>query len=89
MSTGLLDGSRWSTSFWRILPFFFFGIVFFVSMLVLLSTFSVPDKWDRAVALGVCGGIPILQLKDGSIWLRKNGFRTYRIENLEGLRCNK
>jgi hypothetical protein len=50
-----------------------------VAIFALLSW--LPDnKWDRAVALKVCGRFVILRQEDGSVWLRINGFRTYRID---------
>ena len=30
----------------------------------------------------------ILRQEDGSLWVRVNGLRTYRIENLERLQCH-
>jgi hypothetical protein len=47
---------------------------------------TVPDKWDRAVAIKVCSGLPILRQQDGSIWLRHR-WRAYRVENLQELSC--
>jgi hypothetical protein len=32
--------------------------------------FIMPDKWDHAKAIKVCDGLPIVQLEDGTMWLR-------------------
>jgi hypothetical protein len=53
----------------------------FVSAAVMM-----PNKWDDARALGVCNGIPIVQRKDGSTWLRV-GWRAYRIDDVNKLSC--
>jgi hypothetical protein len=56
----------------------FFAAVFAAGMA--MTMYMPANKWDRAVALGVCGGLPILRQEDGSLWLRVSGMRTYRIE---------
>jgi hypothetical protein len=56
-----------------------FTLVFAVSLYVLI-TLPSGTKWDRAVAVGVCGGLPILRQEDGSLWLRVSSVRVYRIE---------
>jgi hypothetical protein len=57
----------------------FIHAVFAVSLYVLI-TLPSGTKWDRAVAVGVCGGLPILRQEDGSLWLRVSSVRVYRIE---------
>lgn len=52
----------------------------FGAALIALGT-MVSSRWDRAVALKVCDGLPILQLEDGTTWLRVSGLRMYRVEN--------
>jgi hypothetical protein len=53
-----------------------FALVFAGLLLVLM----MPDKWDRAIAIKVCGGLPIVKLEDGSVWLRYR-WRYYRVED--------
>ena len=53
-----------------------FALVFAGLLLVLM----MPDKWDRAVAIKVCGGLPIVKLEDGTTWLRYR-WRYYRVED--------
>jgi hypothetical protein len=67
-------------------------IAWLASMLLLVGSVAVmlsapPNKWDRAVAIGICGGLPLLRLEDGSVWLRVNGVRIYRVENPDKLTC--
>lgn len=57
----------------------FFGTVLAVSLYV-LATQPSGTKWDRAVAVGVCDGLPIIRLEDGSLWLRVSSVRVYRID---------
>lgn len=59
----------------------FFLLSLAVAMAVLIS---LPDKWDKAVAIKVCGGLPIVRQENGSVWLRYH-WRAYRVENWEGL----
>jgi hypothetical protein len=66
---------------WKMIALLIFGI-----SVALLSSF-VPNKWDRSVAIGTCGGLPILQQENGSLWLRVSSVRVYRVENLEKLTC--
>jgi hypothetical protein len=49
-----------------------------VSVAVMVN--APTSKWDRAVAIGACGRFPVLRQGDGSIWLRVNGLRAYRVE---------
>lgn len=65
--------------FWFGLVWVFFTLVLAVSFYFLI-TFPSGSKWDRAVAVGVCGGLPILRQEDGSLWLRVSSVRTYRVE---------
>jgi hypothetical protein len=44
-----------------------------------------PNKWDRAVAIKVCGNLPIVQGEDGTLWLLRR-WRAYRVENLDKIR---
>jgi hypothetical protein len=67
--------------FWGTLAWFGTMIMFGISMAVL---FSVPDKWDRAVAIKICGDLPIVRREDGTIWLLRR-WRQYRVEDLEKL----
>ena len=71
-----------------VLAMLFFGTVFVVSMYVLatLPTGS-GSKWDKAAAIGTCGGLPMLRLEDGSIWLRVSSVRVYKIEDVTKLTC--
>jgi hypothetical protein len=66
----------WGTTAW-----FISMVAFGVAVGALIA---LPDKWDRAIALKVCGGMPVVQLEDGSIWLRHR-WRAYRVENLDKL----
>jgi hypothetical protein len=63
-----------------------FGIV--IVSAIAGAIVSTPSRWDRAVAIGVCGGLPILRQEDGSVWLRVNSVRAYKVENPDDLRCN-
>jgi hypothetical protein len=60
----------------------------FISMFVLGFSIAVlvavPDKWDRAIAIKVCGGLPVVQREDGTVWLRHR-WRAYRVDNPETL----
>jgi hypothetical protein len=47
-----------------------------------------PDPWDRAVAIGTCGGLAIIRQENGSVWLRVSGYRAYRIEDPDKLKCS-
>jgi hypothetical protein len=66
-------------------------IVSIVTLLgaVLITITAVPpsSRWDGAVVLGTCGGLPLLQLKDGSTWLRVDSVRFYRVEDPSKLTC--
>ena len=55
----------------------------------LYSLIALPPgtKWDRAVAIGTCGGLPMVRLEDGSTWLRVSSVRVYRIEDVRALTC--
>ena len=59
------------------------------SMLAFSLYYSLPpgSKWDRAVAIGTCGGLAMVRLEDGSTWLRANSVRVYRIEDPSKLTC--
>ena len=52
-------------------------VVFAASMYVIVK----PDKWDRAVAIKMCDGLPVVKLADGSTWLRYC-WRYYRVEDV-------
>lgn len=52
-------------------------ILLSVSLAVLIA---VPGPWDGAIAIKVCGNLPIVQRRDGTVWLR-SGWRAYRVEN--------
>lgn len=70
---------------WLIIPAMAVPMAVLVaSMAVILA---VPDKWDKATVIGACGGLPILRLNDGTVWLRVSGMRVYRIENPDKLAC--
>lgn len=47
---------------------------FWIGSTVLLAgsiyVLAMPDKWDRAVAIKVCDGLPVVRLEDGTAWLR-------------------
>jgi hypothetical protein len=62
---------------WGSISWLGFMILLGVSISVLIF---VPDKWDRAIVIGMCGDRPVLQQENGSIWLRMNGLRAYRVE---------
>lgn len=63
-----------------ILAMFVFG----VSIILL-----IPNKWDHAVVIGVCGGLPILRDETGTIWLRVSSARVYRVEDMDKLACSR
>ena len=65
---------------------FVFGL-FAVSLYAIVALPSGGTKWDRAIALGTCGGLPMVQLEDGSTWLRVGAGRVYRIEDPSKLTC--
>jgi hypothetical protein len=50
------------------------GVVFGIAIV------TMPDKWDRAIAIKVCSGLPVVQREDGTIWLRDR-WRSYRVED--------
>ena len=58
---------------------YFFLVIMFVASGYL---FIMPDKWDHAKAIKVCDGLPIVQLEDGTMWLRYH-WRYYQVENAE------
>ena len=62
--------------FWGTLAWFGSMFLFGVSLAVLIA---LPDKWDGAIALKVCGGLPIVQRQDGTIWVRHR-WQAYRVE---------
>lgn len=66
---------------WLIIPAM---AVLGASMAVILS---IPDKWDHAVAIGTCGGLPILRQENGTVWMRVSSMRVYRIEDQDKLTC--
>lgn len=45
---------------------------------IIWAIVSIPNKWDNAVALKVCSGLPVVQRQDGTIWLRDR-WRAYRV----------
>jgi hypothetical protein len=61
-------------------PWLFFAVMLAFA-LALGTLLALPDKWDRAVVIGVCGGLPILRQENGTVWLRVNSTRAYRVEN--------
>lgn len=68
---------------WIALTWVFITAVFAISLYVLII--SPPNKWDKAVAIKVCGGLPIVQREDGTVWLRQ-GWRAYRVD-IDKLEC--
>lgn len=72
-------------------PLFWTTVAWLASMallgVALAVLVAIPDKWDRAVVLGTCGGLPILQRQDGTIWLRVNSVRVYRVEDPDKITC--
>lgn len=57
---------------------------FFVGIGMVVISVYVPSKWDNATAIKICrDGTVILRLTDGTTWARINGFRHYRVENVE------
>ena len=59
------------------------------AVLFSVGLYSLPsgNKWDRAVAIGTCGGLPIVRQEDGSTWLRVSSVRVYRVEDPTKLTC--
>ena len=58
--------------------------LFIVVMAVLILN-PAPPKWDTAIAIRVCGGLPIVRLEDGTMWLRASDYRAYRVLDLDEL----
>lgn len=69
---------------WGTLAWFGSMVLLGVSLAVLTA---MPGKWDHAIALGTCGGLAVLQRQDGTIWLRVNSVRLYRVEDQNKLTC--
>jgi hypothetical protein len=65
-------------------PQFLWGMALVSSMVLFGIGFgaliSIPSKWDKATAIGVCDGLPVLRQVNGTIWLRVSTMRVYRIE---------
>lgn len=57
-------------------------IAFVAAMIALLS---MPTAWTGATAIKICGGLPIVQREDGTVWLLHRS-RAYRV-NLDKLEC--
>jgi hypothetical protein len=72
-------GIGWPVFVW---PAITFGsmLVFGLGLGAVLSIQTPDHPWDRATAIGVCGRFAILRQEDGSVWLRVNSVRAYRIE---------
>jgi hypothetical protein len=68
-------------------------IVWFISMVILgvsvgvTVNYAPANRFEHAVAIGSCGGLPMLRLEDGSVWLRVNSVRVYRVEDPDKLTC--
>jgi hypothetical protein len=70
-----------TSTWWSTVASFAGPVVFCAALVALGALFgSIPDKWDKAVALKVCGGVTVVQLEDGTVWLRGH-WRAYRVEN--------
>lgn len=67
---------------WQTLAWFVSMVALGVALGVLIA---LPNKWDKAVAIKVCGGLPIVQREDGTVWLRQ-GWRAYRVD-IDKLEC--
>jgi hypothetical protein len=69
-------------------PLYWGTVIWFGCMLLLGTSIawmtSVPDSWDGAIALKVCGNLLAVQKRDGTVWLRHR-WRDYRVENWQGL----
>lgn len=61
-------------------------VAMLIGSLAILAT-APPNKWEDAVVRGTCGGLPLLQIKDGTVWLRVNGILFYRVEDPDKLSC--
>jgi hypothetical protein len=73
--------TRWIN--WNNLLWLGFALMFAAAVYVTV----LPDKWDRAVAVKVCGGLLVVKRDDGSLWLLREWGRPYRIEDLDQLAC--
>lgn len=52
--------------------------------LIMYALIVIPGPWDGAIAIKTCGNLPIVQRRDGTIWLRDH-WRAYRVNNLDKL----
>ena len=82
-----LTRERRKATVWIVATWLSFIAMFAVSMYVLTMAQSSGSKWEGAVVLGTCGGLPMLQRTDGTVWLRVNSVRVYRIEDPNKLTC--
>lgn len=62
---------------WTLFAWIASTILLTVSLTVLIA---MPGPWDGATALKVCSGLPVVQKRDGSIWLRDR-WRAYRVKD--------
>ena len=76
----MIRGTRWISLTWL------GSMLLLAGSLYIIAMSPSGDKWDRAIAVKVCGGLAIVRLENGTLWLVRGGWnRRYQIENLEKL----
>ena len=72
----------WPLAVWIVSASILLAAVFIVIVVP-----SSSGEWEGAIVRGTCGGLPLLQRRDGSVWLRVNSVRFYRVEDPGRLTC--
>jgi hypothetical protein len=76
-AVGALEGERWKLWNGRLLPYWYFGVVFFASVavgtLVVWTSRRLPDRisgwWPRIIGVGLAGALGwLLVYRDGPVW---------------------
>jgi hypothetical protein len=79
----MILGTRWISLAWL------GSMLLLAGSLYVIVMWPSGNKWDRAIAVRVCGGLAVLRLEDGTLWLVRGGWnRRYRVENLDRLECS-
>jgi hypothetical protein len=74
---GALEGERWKLWNGRLLPYWYFGVVFFASIaigtLVVWASRRLPDRisswWPRVIGVGLAGALGwLLVYREGPVW---------------------
>ena len=76
------------TNIWNLLHTWGLYVVSLILFAACTYMIVVPDKWDRATAVKICGGLLVVRQDNGSLWLLTR-WRAYRVDDIEKLECSR